>query len=227
MRMSIAVLVVLGGCAAPTGRLSMRVDSPTAISRIEFANAATGDAVHMAAIPAGRSEQTAKVGPGRWCLVEHVVVLGNVSKHYKARAPICFEVEEGGSVDAGLFTLDDGRLRRVGGPPQPEGSQHTGLPEGQTSHLEQAKLSTKTIKLGMAAVKPDVLACMDQFAIAPGETLLVKVMIDGAEGKVVDAKVEPPFVDSPVVPCVEAAVRGATFPSFAAPRLGVVYPFKQ
>lgn len=206
----LAIGVFITGCATASGELAMQVRSTDAIARIELTHEATGEALHISAVAPGESEQVAKARVGRWCLTEFVFGFGSdAAKVGRPTVPPCVDVVEGGRGDLGTLVFEDHRLREVVRPNREDG------------------VTTLTIERAMAAVKPEVLACMDQFGVSAGEVLKVKVVFRGATGSVAEASVEPPFADAAAARCVVAAVTLATMPPFADEGLTVVYPFQQ
>lgn len=84
------------------------------------------------------------------------------------------------------------------------------------------RLSRSQIMDAMSTVKGRVQACYDRYKV-PGLTN-VQIKIAGS-GRVDSAAVEGLFAGTETGACVEAAVRGARFPAFAAPSMSVKYPF--
>ncbi|MFO0631669.1 MAG: hypothetical protein U0168_02325 [Nannocystaceae bacterium] len=82
------------------------------------------------------------------------------------------------------------------------------------------KLSEAQLRKGFSSVKGKAKACGG----AAGETVRVKVSIEGNSGDVVSAEALAPHAGQPLGDCVADALKGAHFPRFLSETMGTVYP---
>jgi hypothetical protein len=85
-----------------------------------------------------------------------------------------------------------------------------------------ATLDKHTIVVGMKRVSDRVTACYKRYNI-PGLANVETTIAN--DGTILDARTTGMFADTPTGRCVEAAVRAATFPKFAAQSQTITYPF--
>ncbi len=96
----------------------------------------------------------------------------------------------------------------------PPGEDFTAEEKAEKEALAKlpAKLSRDAIEHGMSEVQERVHDCSVEFEETG--TVQVRLLIEGATGRVRDAQISPPFDKTPAGLCVRAAMRSATFSRF-------------
>lgn len=126
---------------------------------------------------------------------------------------------------SGTDTIDDLINQAIGGGSTRKVKKETSTAEDRKANIGGEGLpdlpSKEDIKAGMEALKPQVLQC------GQGQkgVISVKVVIEGATGRVSTATVEGDFTGTPVGSCVARVVRTGKFPKFKRPNLTVIYRF--
>jgi hypothetical protein len=91
------------------------------------------------------------------------------------------------------------------------------------AHLAD-KLSQNDIRGAIGSVKSKAKACGSQHGATAGETVRVKLSIEGATGKVLSSTAISPHDSTPLGKCVAEALSGANFPRFKSQQQGTTYP---
>lgn len=91
------------------------------------------------------------------------------------------------------------------------------------AHLPN-KLSQNDIRGAVNTVKSKAKACGSQHGASSGETVRVKLSIEGATGKVLSASPISPHDSSALGKCVADVLSSATFPRFKSQQQGTTYP---
>ena len=97
------------------GEAVVVIETPTAISRLEFSDPDTGNPFHISTVPAGTSLYKEALPVGRYCLTTYVVGLGDVGNVYTMNPPLCLDVTEGKTAYPGhlVFGADGTLTTRV------------------------------------------------------------------------------------------------------------------
>ena len=126
----------------------------------------------------------------------------------------------------------------VATPPHPKPTARSSKRSRGTSDVRKVKapqppptavkplLTQQDIKDGLEPVKADAKACGGRHGALPGEKVVVKLSIAGADGRVTHATATGPHYDTPLGKCVAEALSQARFPSFDRETIGVQYPVK-
>ena len=91
------------------------------------------------------------------------------------------------------------------------------------AHLPD-KLSQNDIRGAIGSVKSKAKACGSQHGATAGETVRVKLSIEGSTGNVLSASAMSPHDSTPLGKCVAEALSGANFPRFKSQQQGTTYP---
>jgi hypothetical protein len=85
-------------------------------------------------------------------------------------------------------------------------------------------LTTLDIKNGIAPHRAAAKACGARHNVEPGLSVIIKLSIEGATGRVTSAVAQSPHAGTDLGRCVAKALGKAQFPRFRKASLGVVYP---
>jgi len=89
------------------------------------------------------------------------------------------------------------------------------LPESPTA---------QEVKDALAPLKGAAKACGVQHGATSGETVKIKLSIEGATGRVTSSTAQSPHAGTELGRCVAEVLANARFPRFRKPSIGVVYP---
>jgi hypothetical protein len=107
-----------------------------------------------------------------------------------------------------------------------EGCPDELTPEQQRAREEAAlpdQLAPEQINGALKPVKARIHDCFAEFQKSGTATLH---MVIERDGKLSEMKLQPPFAKTDAGYCIEAAVRGTTFPRFKGDKMVIDYPFK-
>lgn len=116
--------------------------------------------------------------------------------------------------------LDPSKCKRTPtvGDPKPASS---GMADGR-----KRSLSSTDIKDGIQPFKAEAKRCGPKYNVPPGTKVKVKASVSGETGRITRAKAIGEHAGTDVGKCVADALSQATFPRFAKPAVGFLYPVK-
>jgi hypothetical protein len=117
-----------------------------------------------------------------------------------------------GSIDPGLAGLIDAALAR----PR--------APAGSAASLPSVPSQTE-VRASLRALEREVAMCRDS-STAPGTTVQVRLVLEGATGRVAQADASGSGVSDAVAACVERRVQTVELGRFERERLTVTYPYR-
>ena len=109
---------------------------------------------------------------------------------------------------------------KPGPTPKPKQATSARAPDQPSGRTTLAPVDVRT---AIAPVKSAAKACGLTHGAASGEKVGIKLSIDGQSGRVTQATPQSPHGSDALGRCVAGALRGARFPTFAKPSMGLLY----